>query len=105
MEAHGVGAQDEHLIPTPNGWTNWKNELGYLTIPKELCGSESTRLGWPFWVSRILLQQFGTFGNRGHPLSNGDKQVNNCAYNLGCTWATPKWCKWGSANGHITWWK
>jgi hypothetical protein len=22
MEAHGVGAQDEHLILTPNVWTN-----------------------------------------------------------------------------------
>jgi hypothetical protein len=22
MEVHGVGAQDEHLILTPNGWTN-----------------------------------------------------------------------------------
>jgi hypothetical protein len=35
MEAHGVGAQDEHLIPTPNGWTNQESELGYPTIPKE----------------------------------------------------------------------
>jgi hypothetical protein len=24
---------------------------------------------------------------------------------LGSTWTTPKWCKWGSANGHTTWWK
>jgi hypothetical protein len=22
VEAHVVGAQDEHLIPTPNRWTN-----------------------------------------------------------------------------------
>jgi hypothetical protein len=42
MELHGVRAQDEHLILTPNGWTNRENELGYLTIPKELCGDEST---------------------------------------------------------------
>ncbi len=44
VEAHGVGAQDEHLIPTTNGWTNRKNELGYPIIPKELCGNRSTRL-------------------------------------------------------------
>jgi hypothetical protein len=50
VEAYGVGAQNEHLIPTPNGWTNRKNELGYPTIPKEVCGGESTRLGGPFRV-------------------------------------------------------
>jgi hypothetical protein len=50
MEARGVEAQDEHFIPTPNGWTNRKNELGYLTILKELCGGGSTRLGGPFGV-------------------------------------------------------
>jgi hypothetical protein len=50
MEAHGVGAQDEHLIPTPNGWTNQESELGYLTILKELCGNGSTRLGGPFRI-------------------------------------------------------
>jgi len=36
VESHGVGTQDEHLIPTPNGWTNQENELGYPIIPKEL---------------------------------------------------------------------
>jgi len=41
VEAHGVRAQDEHLISTPNGWTNRKNELGYPIIPKELCGGRS----------------------------------------------------------------
>jgi hypothetical protein len=55
MEAHGVGVQDEHRISTPNRWTNQEGELGYPTIPKELCGSESTRLGGPFGVSQILL--------------------------------------------------
>jgi hypothetical protein len=52
----GVGAQDEHLIPTPNGWTNQEGELGYPIIPKELCGDKSTRLGGPFRVGRISLQ-------------------------------------------------
>jgi len=75
----------EHLILTPNERTNRENEFGYPTIPKELCGSESIRLGGPFGVGRVLLQQFGTFDNRFHPLSNGDKQVTNCAYNLGRT--------------------
>jgi len=88
VEAHGVEAQDEHLIPTPNGWTNRKGELDDPTIPKELCGSGSTRLGGPFGVGQVLLQQFGALGNRGHPLSNGDGQVTNCAHKLG--WATSK---------------
>ncbi len=88
MEAHAVEAQDEHLIPTPNGWTNQEGELGDPTIPKELCGSGSTRLGGPFGVGRVLLQQFGTFGNGGHPFSNGDGQITNYAHNLG--WATSK---------------
>jgi hypothetical protein len=105
VEAHGVRAQDEHCIPTPNGWTNREGELGYPTIPKELCGNGSTRLGGPFGVGQILLQLFGAFGNEGHPLSNGDGQVTNCAHHVGHTWTTPKWCKWGSVNGHTTWWR
>jgi len=48
VEAHGVRAEDEHLILTPNGWTNRESELNYPTIPKELCDDESTRLGGPF---------------------------------------------------------
>jgi hypothetical protein len=32
-----------------------KNELGYPTIFKELCGDRSTKLGGPFGVGRILL--------------------------------------------------
>jgi len=63
VEAHGVGAQDEHRIPTPNGWINQKGELGYPIIPKELCGNISTRLGGPFGVDRVLLQQFEAFNN------------------------------------------
>ncbi len=50
VEVHGVKAQDEHLIPTPNRWTNQKSELGYPTILKELCGGRLTRLGKPFIV-------------------------------------------------------
>jgi hypothetical protein len=90
VDVHGVEAQDEHLILTPNRWTNRENELGYPTIPKELCGDGSTKLGGPFGISRILLQQFRAFDNEGHLLSNGDGQITNCAYNLGYTWATPK---------------
>jgi len=73
VEAHGVGVQDEHFIPTPNEWTNQEIELGYPTIPKELCGNKSTRLGGPFGVGQVLLQQFKAFNNKGHPFSNGDK--------------------------------
>jgi hypothetical protein len=102
VEAHGVKAQNEHLIPTQNAWTNQENELGYPTIPKELCGNISTKLSGPFGISRVLLRQFGAFDNRFHSLSNGDEQITNYAYNLGYTWATLKWCKWGSANGHRT---
>ncbi len=54
MEAHGIGAQDEHFIPTPNGWTNREGELSDPTIPKELCGDGSTRLGGPFGIGRVL---------------------------------------------------
>jgi hypothetical protein len=90
VEAHGVKAQNEHFILTLNKWTNRENELGYPTIPNELCGSGSTRLAGPFRVGRNLLQQFGTFGNKGHPFSNGNKQFTNCAYNLSHTWATSK---------------
>jgi hypothetical protein len=50
VEAHGVGAQDEHLILTLNGWINREGELGDPTIPKELCGGGSIRLGGPFRV-------------------------------------------------------
>jgi hypothetical protein len=50
VEAYEVEAQDEHLISTLNGWTNRENKLGYLIIPKELCGSGSIRLGGPFEV-------------------------------------------------------
>jgi hypothetical protein len=56
MEAHGIGAQDEHFFPSPNRWTNREGEFGYLTIPEELCDGKSTKLGGSFGVSRILLQ-------------------------------------------------
>ncbi len=64
--------------------------FGYPTIPKELCGGRSTRLGGPFGVGRVLLQQFGAFSNWFHPLLISDGQITNCAHNLGRTWATPK---------------
>jgi hypothetical protein len=47
------GAQDEHLLPTLNGWTNREGELGDPTIPKELCGGGSTRLGGPFGLIKF----------------------------------------------------
>jgi hypothetical protein len=56
MEAHGVGAQDEHLFSTPNQWANREGELGHPTIPKKLCGGGSIRLGGPFGVGQVLLQ-------------------------------------------------
>ncbi len=89
MEVHGVKTQHENLISTPNKWTNRENELGYPIIPKELCGYRSIRLGGPFGVGRLLLQQFETFNNKGHPFSNGDGQIINYAYNLGHMWVTP----------------
>ncbi len=84
---------------------NQESELGYLIILIELCGGVSIILGGPFGVGRILLQQLGAFDNRFHSFSNGDEQVTNCAYNLGCTWATPKRCKWGGVDGDTTWWR
>jgi hypothetical protein len=75
MEAHGVRAQDEHLILTLNEWTNLESELGYLTISKEFCGGRLTKLGGPFRVGQVLLQQFETLGNMGHTFSNGDGQI------------------------------
>jgi hypothetical protein len=62
-------------------------------------------LGGSFGVDWILLQQFEALNNKGHTFSNGDKQITNHAYNLSHTWATPKWCKWGSAISHTTWWR
>jgi hypothetical protein len=37
-------------------FSNRVGELGDSTIPKELCGGGSTRLGGPFGVGRIQLQ-------------------------------------------------
>jgi hypothetical protein len=85
VEVHWVGGQNEHCIPTLNELTNQENELGYPTISKELCGDRSIRLGGPFGVGRILLQQFGAFDNKFHSLLNGDGQITNCAYNVGHT--------------------
>jgi len=50
MEANGVGTQDGHFFPPPNRWSNREGEFGDPTIPKELCGGESTRLGGPLGV-------------------------------------------------------
>jgi len=63
MKAHGVRVQDEHFFPSPNRWTNREGEFGDSTILKELCDDGSTRLGGPFGVSRVLLQQFETLRN------------------------------------------
>jgi hypothetical protein len=56
VEAHGVKVQNEHFIATLNKWIDIENELGYLTIPKELCANKPTRLGGPFGVDQILLE-------------------------------------------------
>jgi hypothetical protein len=56
VEAHGVEAQDEHLIPTLNIWVTPKSELGYPTSLKELCGSKLTKLGGSLGVDQIFLQ-------------------------------------------------
>ncbi len=85
----------------PNGWTNRKGELGYPIIFKELLDNGLIRLGGPF--GRILLQQFEAFNNKFHLLSNGDEQVINCVYNVGHTWTTPKWCKWGDEERRHLW--
>jgi len=63
MEANGVRTQDEHFFPPPNRWTNQEGELGYPTIPEELCDGGSIRLGGPLGVSRFLLQQLRIFCN------------------------------------------
>ncbi len=88
VKANGVGTQDEHFIPSPNQWGNRKGQFGDPTIPKELCGGGSIRLGGPFGVSRILLQQLGTLRNWVHPIPNGDGQVTNYAHDLGRTRTT-----------------
>ncbi len=67
MEANGVETQNEHFIPSPNRWANQEGELGDPTILKELCGGESIRLGGPFGVSRVLLQQLGTLATGSTP--------------------------------------
>jgi hypothetical protein len=67
---------------------NREGELGDPTIPKELCGGRSTRLGGPFVVTRDLLQQLGTLHNSVHPIPNGDGQVTNCAHDLGSSRTT-----------------
>jgi hypothetical protein len=38
-----------------NRQTDEKNELGYPTISKELCGNESTKLSGPFGIGQVLL--------------------------------------------------
>jgi hypothetical protein len=63
LEENGVKVEDEHFLSPSNRWTNWEGQLGDPTILKELCGDRSTRLGGPFGVGQILLQQLGTFRN------------------------------------------
>jgi hypothetical protein len=88
VEENGVGAQNEHFLSPPNKWANLEGEFSDPTIPKELCGDGSTRLGGPLGVSQVLLQQLGTLHNWVHPLSNGDRQIINCAHDLGSTLTT-----------------
>jgi len=51
VEENGVEAQDEHFLLPPNRWANREGELNDPTIPKELCGGKSTRLGGPLKAS------------------------------------------------------
>jgi hypothetical protein len=53
MEAHGVEAQDEHLFPTPNRWTNQEGELGYPTILKNYVTTDQQD-----WVDHLELAEF-----------------------------------------------
>jgi hypothetical protein len=51
VEENGVGTQNEHFFLTPNRWANREGEFSDPTIPKELFGDGSTRLGGPLGVS------------------------------------------------------
>ncbi len=62
------------------------------------------KLGGPFGVAQSFATTIWSTRQLGHTFSNGDKQVTNFAYILGCTLVTLEGCKWGSANGHATWW-
>jgi hypothetical protein len=90
MEANGVGVQNEHFLSPPNRWTNREGQFGDHTILKELCGGGSMRLGGPFGVSQVLLQQLRTFRDWVHPFPNGDGQITNRAHDLGSTWINPE---------------
>jgi hypothetical protein len=59
-----------------------KSELGYPISLEELCGNKSITMGGSFGVGQVLLEQFKAFCNRAHAISNGDKQITICAYNL-----------------------
>jgi hypothetical protein len=48
---NGVEAQDEHFLSPPNKWANREGEFSDPTIPRELCGDGSTRLGGPLGVN------------------------------------------------------
>jgi hypothetical protein len=90
VEDNGVEAQDEHFLPPPNRWANREGEFNDPIIPKELCGSGSTRLGGPLGVSRVLLQQLETLRDWVHPFLNGDGQIANYAHDSSSTWTTPE---------------
>jgi hypothetical protein len=53
VETYGVEAKDEHLILTPNRWTNQENELGYLKILTNYVAANQQN-----WVDHLELANF-----------------------------------------------
>jgi hypothetical protein len=84
VEVHGVGAQDEHLIPTFKIWIDQKMNLVIQQFLRNYVPTNQQD-----WVDHLELPEFcynnlehlatGAFSNRSHPLSNGDGRVTNCA--------------------------
>jgi hypothetical protein len=69
-----VNQQDwmDHLELGEFCYNNSEHSTTRSTPFWKVMGKSPTRLGGPFGVSRVLLQQFGTFRNWVHPISNGD---------------------------------
>jgi hypothetical protein len=81
MEVHGVGAQNEHFLPSPNRWTNREDELGDPTIFKELRDGGSTRLGGPFELAEFCYNKLEHSAIGSTPFQMVE-QVTNCAHDL-----------------------
>jgi len=83
VEVHGVGTQNEHLILTPNKWTNRDNELGYPTIPKELCVANQQN-----WVDHLELAEL-CYNNLEHSTTGSTpfQMVTSKSLIVPTTWA------------------